>query len=310
VIGKRTIDDLNDQFAVYLEINRGYSKGTVENYNRSVFRLSTWLKERCNIIHIDEITAADLELFLGTLKNPDGTVFEPTTRHTIVSGIRQFFRWAVKYKYLAYDISQNIENPKLKEQLPKSLSVEESLKMMDSARKRKVFERDYLITLIFLILGVRVSELVGMNENDIHESKGVIKIRGKGSKERELTLTPKLIQAIDLYKPTRRRILEERNNKDEVALFVNEKHGKRLTRRGVEHIIEQIAQAAGVECDFNVSPHKLRHTCATILYNEGNADLLAISELLGHKDPSTSKIYTKIKQEKMRSVIESNPLNY
>lgn len=310
MVGKRTIDDLNDQFAVYLEINRGYSKGTVENYHRSVFRLSTWLKEHRNIKYIDEVTAAELELFLGTLRNSDGTVFEPTTRHTIVSGIRQFFRWAVKYKYLTHDISQNIENPKLKEQLPKSLSVEDALKMMDSAKKRKIPERDYLITLIFLILGVRVSELVGINLNDIHESKGIIKIRGKGSKERELTLTPKLIQAIDLYKPTRRKILEERNTKDEVALFVNEKHGKRLTRRGVEHIIEQIAQVAGVECDFNVSPHKLRHTCATILYNEGNADLLAIAELLGHKDPSTSKIYTKIKQEKMRSVIESNPLNY
>jgi len=105
---------------------------------------------------------------------------------------------------------------------------------------RKIPERDYLITLIFLLLGVRVSELIGMNENDIHESKGVIKIRGKGSKERELTLTPKLIQSIDQYKPVRRRILVERNNKDDVALFVNEKHGKRLTRRGVEHIIEQL----------------------------------------------------------------------
>jgi site-specific recombinase XerD len=282
----------------------------MENYHRSVFRLSTWLKGRRNIMYINEVTVADLELFLGTLKNPDGTVFEPTTRHTIVSGIRQFFRWAVKYKYLTHDISRNIENPKLKEQLPKSLSIQDALKMMDSAKKRKISERDYLITLIFFILGVRVSELVGINENDIHESKGVIKIRGKGSKERELTLTPKLIQAIDLYKPIRRRILEERNNKNEIALFVNEKHGKRLTRRGTEYIIEQIARTAGVECDFNVSPHKLRHTCATILYNEGNADILAIAELLGHKDPSTSKIYTKIKQEKMRSVIESNPLNY
>ena len=240
MLAKRTIDDLNDQFAVYLEINRGYSRGTVENYNRSVLRLSTWLKERRNIIHIDEVTTADLELFLGTLKNPDGTVFEPTTRHTIISGFRQFFRWTVKYKYLTYDISQNIENPKLKEQLPKSLSVEDALKLMNSAKKRKIPERDYLITLIFLLLGVRVSELVGMNENDIHESKGVIKIRGKGSKERELTLTPKLIQSIDQYKPVRRRILVERNNKDDVALFVNEKHGKRLTRRGVEHIIEQL----------------------------------------------------------------------
>jgi site-specific recombinase XerC len=90
-------------------------------------------------------------LFLGTLKNPDGTVFEPTTRHTIVSGVRQFFRWAVKYKYLVHDISQNIENPKLKEQVPKSLSVEDALKMINLARNRKVPERDYLITLIFLI---------------------------------------------------------------------------------------------------------------------------------------------------------------
>lgn len=80
--------------------------------------------------------------------------------------------------------------------------------MINAAKKRKISERYYLITLIFLLLGVRVSELVGISENDIHESKGVIKIRGKGSKERELSITPKLIQAIDLYKPIAGKLLK------------------------------------------------------------------------------------------------------
>ncbi|MGG2199996.1 MULTISPECIES: site-specific integrase [Paenibacillus] len=115
---KRCIDDLIDSFTVYLEINRNYSKGTVENYNRTMVRLASWLKETRNITYIEDITANDLQLFLGTLKHPKhttntnkrhpklGTVFAATTRARIISSIKQFFKWAVKQQYLRYDVSQ------------------------------------------------------------------------------------------------------------------------------------------------------------------------------------------------------------
>ncbi|AGA60056.1 site-specific recombinase XerD (plasmid) [Thermobacillus composti KWC4] len=308
------IDELNDKFAYYLEMTKRRSMGTVEGYHRTISRLSTWLKENRNITNIQDVTADDIEAFLNTLRHPPtvdyptGRPYEATTRAAMISAIRHFFEWAVKKKYLEFDVSQLIEYPSLKEQLPKSLSVEDAEKLMETAKKRKLAERDYLMTRIFLTLGVRVSELVGMNEEDINESTGEVLIRGKGNKERRLPLTPKIVQALDAYRPVRRKILEIRKRKDEPALFISEKRGTRLTRRGAELIIEEIAKESGIKYNFNVSPHKLRHTAATILYNDGEADLLAISELLGHKDPSTSKIYTKVNREKLRNVIQSNPL--
>lgn len=115
---------------------------------------------------------------------------------------------------------------------------------------------------------------------------------------------------METYKPDRRMILEKRNRLEEPALLISEKQGKRLTRRSVELIIEEIAKDAGVRANNNkVTPHKLRHTCATVLYNDGEgADLLAIAELLGHADPKTTTIYTKVNIEKMRKIVISNPL--
>jgi site-specific recombinase XerD len=183
------------------------------------------------------------------------------------------------------------------------------MKFLNAAAMRKIKERDELISILFLLLGMRVSELVSIDLEHINKDDGTIKIIGKGNKERQLSLTQKMIRAIDAYFPVREDILKRRNRIEEPALFVSEKLGKRLTRRSVELIVEQIADEAGVRAsNLKVSPHKLRHTCATVLYNEGEADLLAIAELLGHADPKSSTIYTKVNREKLRVVVASNPL--
>ncbi|GMX67451.1 tyrosine recombinase XerC [Paenibacillus elgii] len=322
MIKQNTLDDLIDSFTIYLEINKNYAKGTVEVYNHAVVRLSSWLKNTRNVNYITDITANDLQLFLGTLRHPKttsndkiqhpkaGKVFEATTRARIISAIKQFFKWAVKQQYLQYDVSQYIENPKLGERLPKSLTLQDAIKFEQSAATRKFFERDYLITSLFLLLGVRVSELIRIDLTHLNEDDGTITIIGKGNKERRLVLTPKLVRAMEAYKPVRATILQKRNKTKETALFISEKRGQRLTRRSVELIIEEIAKVAGVRANnYKVTPHKLRHTCATVLYNDGEgADLLAIADLLGHADPKTTTIYTKVNIEKMRKVVTSNPL--
>lgn len=322
---KQTIDDLIDSFTVYLEVNKNYANGTVEIYNRTSVRLASWLKESRNITYIDDITANDLQLFLGTLRHQKtndksknsnkksqkaGLIFEATTRARVVSAIKQFFKWAVKQQYLQYDVSQYIENPKLGERLPKSLTLQDAIKFEQFAVNRKFKERDSLITTLFLILGLRVSELVSIDLEHFNEDEGTLTIIGKGNKERKLVLTPKIIRALESYKPVRRSILQKRNRLEEKALFISEKQGRRLTRRSVGLIIEDIAKNASVRANNNkVTPHKLRHTCATVLYNEGEgADLLAIAELLGHADPKTTTIYTKVNIEKMRKIVTSNPL--
>jgi integrase/recombinase XerD len=319
---KHSIDNLIDSFTIYLEVNKNYAKGTVEVYNHTILRLASWLKEVNNITYIEDISANDIQLFLGTLRHPRnstdmnrrhpkaGSLFAATTRARIVSAIKQFFKWAIKQQYLQYDVSQYIENPKLGERLPKSLSLQDAMKFQQFAANRKFNERDILITTLFLLLGLRVSELVGIDLKHFNEDEGSITILGKGNKERRLVLTPKIIRVLEIYKPVRQMILQKRNRTEEPALFISVKQGKRLTRRSVELIIEEIAKEADVKANnYNVTPHKLRHTCATVLYNDGEgADLLAIADLLGHADPKTATIYTKVNIEKMRKIVTSNPL--
>lgn len=320
------IDDLIDSYTVFLEINCNFARGTVEAYNQTAVKLSGWLKETRNIYSLKDVSANDLQLFLGTLKHPKTIdsmtvknkkhpkaekVFEPTTRARIIASIKNFFKWAVKYKHIQIDISQLLEVPKIGERLPKSLTLQDTITFLSAAANRKIKERDLLISIFFTQLGMRVSELISIDFEHINEDDGTIKIIGKGNKERQLSLTPKMIRAIDAYLPVREDILIRRKRTNETtALFVSEKLGQRLTRRSVALIIEEIARDAGVRANnLKVSPHKLRHTCATVLYNDGEgADLLAIAELLGHADPKSSTIYTKINKEKLRAVIASNPL--
>lgn len=320
-----TIDELIDSYTVFLEINCNFARGTVESYNQTAMRLSGWLKEKRNIYILKDVSSNDLQLFLGTLKHPKttdtleiknkkhpkaGKVFEATTRARIIASLKNFFKWAFKNKHIEIDISQILEIPKIAERIPKSLTLQDAMKFLDVAATRKIKERDLFICILFLLLGIRVSELVSIDVGHINEDDGIINIIGKGNKERQLSLTPKMIRAIDAYLPVRQDVLIRRNRIEEPALFVSEKLGQRLTRRSVELIIEQIAQEAGVRANnLKVSPHKLRHTCATVLYNEGEgADLLAIAELLGHSDPKSSTIYTKVNKEKLRAVVASNPL--
>ncbi|MNI36696.1 Tyrosine recombinase XerC [compost metagenome] len=146
--------------------------------------------------------------------------------------------------------------------------------------------------------------------HDINTARIAQAALDKGNKERKLVLTPKLIRALDSYYPVRHTLIQKRNRIDENALLISEKQGKRLTRRAVQLIIEEIAKEADVRANNKkVTPHKLRHTCATVLYNDGEgADLLALAELLGHADPKTTTIYTKVNIEKMRKIVTSNPL--
>ncbi|KQN96786.1 tyrosine-type recombinase/integrase [Paenibacillus sp. Leaf72] len=321
-VENNNMEQLIDSFTIYLEVNKNYSPGTVQAYNGSLIKLYIWLKDTRNITLIQDINTNDLQLFLGTLRHPQkinnssknhpkaGKIFEATTRARNISAIKQFFKWAIKQRYIQYDVSQYIENPKMPSRLPKSLTLQDAVKFEESSTNRKFKERDHLITVLFLLLGIRVSELVNIDLHHINYDEGTISIIGKGNKERRLAITPKIINGLTVYLPLRKEVLIKRNNIKETALFISLKRGQRLNRRSIALIIEDIAAEADVKANnLKVSPHKLRHTCATVLYNDGQgADLLALADLLGHADPKTTTIYTKVNTEKMRNIITSNPL--
>ncbi|MBW5446515.1 tyrosine-type recombinase/integrase [Cohnella sp. CFH 77786] len=271
------MNELIDAFSVYLEVNKNYSPGTVQVYNQTLIKFSSWLQEVRKICDIKNITVNDIQLFLGTLRHPAKKkggkephpkarkVFEPSTRARIISAIKQFFKWAVKHHFVQIDVAQHIENPKLPERLPKSLTLQDAMKLEAVSKQRVFKERDHFITVLFLLLGMRVSELVNIDLQHINLDEGTIRIIGKGNKERRLAMTPKIFKCLGLYLVKRTEILQKRNNMAEKALFISIKRGTRLTRRAVALIIEEIAESNGVKANnMKVTPHKLRHTCATV----------------------------------------------
>lgn len=185
---------------------------------------------------------------------------------------------------------ENIELPANKKRLPKYLSLEQSMELLRST-DTDFRSRDYCIIMLFLSCGMRLSELVGIDVLDLQKDK--IRIIGKGNKERTVYLNDGCISAIEDYMAERNKIVSP---EVEPALFVSKRTKKRISPRRVEQIVTGCLQKAGLSGQ-GFSTHKLRHTAATLLYRSGNADMLALKEILGHEHVSTTEIYTHISDE-------------
>ena len=163
------------------------------------------------------------------------------------------------------------------------------------------YERDFCIITLFLNCGMRLAELVTINMGDFRDD--TIRITGKGSKERLVYLNPACLEALQHYTKARASLP---NLSDKQALFVSKRTGKRLTARRIEQIVARCLQSAGLS-GRGFSPHKLRHTAATLMY-QGGVDMLALKEILGHENVSTTQIYTHINQKQLRAAVSASPL--
>ena len=189
----------------------------------------------------------------------------------------------------------------MKKRLPKYLSLKEGMTLLQSVNS-DFYERDYCILTLFLNCGMRLSELVNIRVTDIQDD-GTIRIIGKGNKERLVYLNDACIKALHTLCIERAKIP---NLQDKKALFVSKKTGKQLSARRVQQIVEKCLQAAGLS-GKGYSPHKLRHTAATMMYQEGHVDMLALKEILGHAHVSTTEIYTHMATEQLREAVQSSP---
>ena len=194
--------------------------------------------------------------------------------------------------------------------MPKYLSLDDSKKLLNAAdnQDNRNYKRDYAITTLFLNCGMRLSELVGINLNDIDFSECKMTVIGKGNKERTIYLNKSCMVAINDYISSRppQSLIKRDSKNSEKALFLSEQK-KRISNRTVQAIINKELQQAGL--DFkNLSVHKLRHTAATLMYQYGNVDIRALQELLGHQSISTTEIYTHVSNDQVRNAVESNPL--
>ena len=195
-----------------------------------------------------------------------------------------------------------LETPKLKKSQPKYLTLDESLKLLGSV-DGKHKERDYCILVLFLNCGLRLSELVSINYNDIRDNN-TITITGKGNKQRTIYLNDACMDAIKNYIAVRPK--DGLKEKDKDALFLSSRL-QRISPKTVQHIVYEYLDKAGLG-NRGFSAHKLRHTAATLMYQHGHVDVLVLKDILGHENLGTTEIYTHIVDEQLRKASEANPL--
>jgi len=291
-------EEARSSYLDQLRIERGLSSNSISSYGRDLQKFEFFLL--ADKRDFESLTPQDLTEFEVSLKSL-GLALSSINR--TLSAVKGFY----KYASLEFDIANptlEIISAKIARKLPKALSVDEVTKLIESAKREgdPISLRDFAILELLYSSGGRVSEIVGVNTSDISISKTadgdvtVLKLRGKGSKERLVPLGKFAVTAIEDYFTRTRPALAAKNSKSEPALFLNAR-GKRLSRQSAWQIVLDAAVATGLE--GKVSPHVFRHSYATHLL-DGGADIRVVQELLGHSSVTTTQIYTLITIDKVR----------
>jgi integrase/recombinase XerD len=285
---------LLDRFSDGLWLNDGLARNTLESYRRDVAQFARWLDEAAGKA-LAEAGAADIQRHLAW--QVEAKRARPRTTGRLVSALRRFFQFAVREGLRADDPAAGLESPKLPRSLPKTLSeaeVEALLEAPDVASPHGLRDRAMLETLY--ASGLRVSELIGLKTLQVSLDMGVVRVLGKGSKERLTPLGQEAIAWIERYQKEARAPLLAGRKSD--ALFVTARGGP-MTRQAFWGLVKRYALRAGIRKP--ISPHTLRHAFATHLINHG-ADLRVVQLLLGHADISTTQIYTHVARERLKAL--------
>lgn len=307
------------QFVGYMQTIKGKSPKTVEEYYLDLRTFFRYLKQQKDSQLADkplsEISIEDVDLdfvksvtltqvyeYMNylTVERKNG----PAARSRKCCSLRVFYNYLTnKMHLLEENPIQELESPKLKKSLPRYLTLDQSidlLKQVDGPYK----ERDYCILILFLNCGMRLSELVSININDIRRGTNTLRIVGKGNKERIIYLNEACLHAIDNYLKVR----PANHLKDRYALFIS-KQNKRISPKTVQYIVKKYL--SGIDLGGpGYSVHKLRHTAATLMYQQGNVDIRVLKEILGHENLGTTEIYTHLSNSQMEKAVEANPLSH
>jgi integrase/recombinase XerD len=282
-----------EQFQDYLSFERGLSARTVSAYDRDLTRWAEFMVGRA-IRTPEAVTPADLREWVFDLRDAG---LAPTSIRRAQSAIRTYFRFLIAEGGLQTDPTERLDSPKVGRKLPDFLTREEVEQLLDAPDPTKaLFWRDRAILEVLYASGVRVTELVELPLSSLNRDDAFVTVFGKGSKERLVPLGGPAQRALERYLREVRPSLEQGNGAGRVFLNVR---GRPLSRESVWKLVRDSAVRAGIT--KKVSPHTLRHTFATHLV-EGGADLVAVQELLGHVDISTTQIYTHVDREYLRDV--------
>lgn len=276
--------DYIQEFETYLLLEKGLSENTTINYIRDLQQFFTYMKK-----DIGEIEEQDIIHYLKYLNEHYATT--SIVRKMVT--LRQFFLYLKKNKMIEHNIMANIDMPKSQKHLPQTVSLESVTKVLHTIdQSSPAGKRDYLMLLLSVASGVRVSELIHLTTNDFNYKAKRIRVVGKGNKERLVPLDAKTCDLLEDYIHHERQVYDKLGNKE---IFLNH-FGKMISREEFYNILQKYACEAGIS--EHLSPHKLRHTFATTLL-DGDADLRSIQELLGHSDIATTTIYTHVANEKI-----------
>ena len=324
MINREENPDYINSFLDYSATILNKSPNSIKEYNYDLQMFLRFIKIHFNLTSETDyakITTKDISLeTIEKIKLDDIHAFlsymaidlrsKSATRARKASSIRIFFNYlSQKAKLIQINPAQNLETPKLDRRLPKYLNLEESKKLLNvtANKDNRNSERDYAIITLFLNCGMRLSELVGINIQDIDFSESKMNVIGKGNKERTIYLNKACIKALKDYLDVRPKegVKVDKLNSHK-ALFLSERK-ERISKRTVQYIVDKELKVAGLDTS-KYSTHKLRHTAATLMYQYGNVDIRALQELLGHQSISTTEIYTHVNNEQVRDAIEKNPL--
>ena len=287
--------DLLDEFCDSLWLEDGLSRNTLESYRSDLKQLSRWLEKK----HGKNLLEADHALLLDFLAHQSGRKASTTSRE--LSSLKRFFQFALSKGKIARDPTLEIESPKLARGLPKSLSEADVEQLLGAPEvEEPAGLRDRAMLEVLYASGLRVSELVGLKLSQVSLDMGLVRISGKGGKERLVPLGEEALDWIDRYLKSARPALLKGKKSD--AVFITAR-GAAMSRQAFWYLIKRHTAKAGITKP--VSPHTLRHAFATHLLNHG-ADLRVVQILLGHSDISTTQIYTHVARERLKSLHEKH----
>ena len=284
-------DHIIRSFLDSLYIEKGLSKNTVSSYKNDISSFLSWLNKKQ--INYQQVSGKNINEFISNLFNSG---LKSSSINRKISSIKHFYLFLSKKKIIEYSPADEIETPKQEKYLPISMSEDEVERLLSSPNSNRIIERrDKAMIEILYATGMRISELVNLKLTDVDFNRSVLKVFGKGSKERLVPYGEKAAEALDIY-------LRDRKRSDSKNIFLSNR-GSQITRGAFWQRIKIYIKRENLKS--SISPHTLRHAFATHLLNRG-ADLRSVQILLGHSDLSTTQIYTHIAKQRLGEILKKH----
>ncbi len=303
-------------FLMYKKVISNRSDLTVNEYALDLVNFFKFTKSRMTGASEEDIAPDSLDMDLAvsvksehiyeymlhvSLEKKNGAA----ARARKLVAIREFYKYLAREKIIKTSPAADIATPTVKQALPKYLTLEESLRLLECIHSDTTNEnrlRDYAMVTLFLNCGMRLSELVGINLQSVNWEDRSLRVLGKGNKERTVYLNDACLTALNAYLPIRAAMESEDKN----AMFIS-RNKKRISNKTVQWTVKKYLTLAGLG-GRSLSTHKLRHTAATLMYSTGKVDVRVLKDILGHEQLNTTQIYTHVADSQMKNAIDTNPL--